>query len=29
VQSETISQRYHVMTLGVNYKLDGAAFAGH
>ncbi|MGX4772212.1 outer membrane protein [Bradyrhizobium guangdongense] len=28
VQSETIKQRYHVMTLGVNYKLDWTQFAG-
>nr|WP_249811325.1 outer membrane beta-barrel protein [Bradyrhizobium sp. 197] len=28
VQSETIKQRYHVMTLGVNYKFDWTSFAG-
>jgi outer membrane immunogenic protein len=28
VQSETVSQRYHVMTLGVNYKLDVSTFTG-
>jgi opacity protein-like surface antigen len=27
VQSETIKQRYHVMTLGVNYKFDWNTFA--
>jgi opacity protein-like surface antigen len=27
VQTESISQRYHVMTLGVNYKLDANPFA--
>lgn len=26
-QSETIKQRYHVMTLGVNYKFDWVSFA--
>ena len=28
VQSETIKQRYHVMTLGVNYKFDWMQLAG-
>lgn len=28
VQSETISQRYHMMTLGVNYRLDWNPLAG-
>jgi hypothetical protein len=26
-QTEAITQRHHVMTPGVNYKLDGSLFA--